>query len=1313
MLVLCIAILSCIPVLSSNIGCIDDFCSYCTSGYLFQSTSCLPICPTGYLQSSNVCSNTSQLNLFNINFFTFTTFAASSIGVFQSPNNTPFSQSNRNSPIPTTSLGFYFVPSSQLISTQNWVLSPEITIILIYLPIQTGILFQVNDGPTPVFTIITSPTEITFSWLLSSSTTSTQAQQSYNHLYAANGWQFFCLTTMQLDQQLVLYSYPTELVTLPGEFRSSSNSLVYYLGNPASSNMAGFQGYLYIMSLDNQYIPRELVKSTPFFPDCYNKYLTGWNTASACGGGCETWPWCVRASSCSACFSDACASCTGFTLAECTACTDTTKTPPECGEIGRNCASGGVFRCTSCQPSFQLIEGLCIYPPYGYNARTLTRPVVDAKFDTFAQYYGGIFGSGSSSSTYSPVNPDSDDPIAVKSRGLYFNGTSLLTPTQEILFNYKITITSWSFADSRYSLIGNNRLQLVTATPCGAFALYNINSFRWFRSGICHYYSNVWNFIQATVGFSAETTTISISRNGVLHNYASFNGYAFYNEYSTFTVAKGLIGFLYRVTIWQTDLVDVSAYYDECGSGLAASCLWTCVFAEYYNPYTQQCQSCEPSCEYGCSTWGTCNQCMHVECSTCTNFNSTCTADSDNLCNSEFTLTSTNKCCTEKCADCFGNTDLNCLACRSGFYLLGDNCVNSCPLGFSVSGSNCVVSTNPFIDLTLNVIQDTVIDSASGIAFETGVDSSFYPSGKQSDPTPVIQRGYYFSPSTYMQSGSFDHSYNYTMVFYIKITGPGNILTKSTFSVDAFGGQIIASISGNSLVSIAFSCTEGWIVLGLQIFKEITQIQTGVIQYKSSLYYGVYISTCMTLFSSSFTPLTIGLASSFTGFLWSFQMYSSIQDISSLSVQVCATSMDINCVWDCNYDQYLQGYTCAPCSSACPAGVCSSELDCSLCITQICSTCDDYNSCTSCISHAEINPNGSVCECTEGHYWDTNYLACRECNNICVRCTGPDTNDCYCGTNAFLVDDLCVCYQGFAMINGNCQACDSSCFTCYGTKSYQCLTCKKYLLEAVCLDVCPIGYLTDSNNNCVPEHCNGIALRYLFDTPGDVFKDEIYGFTTASSSIPIPVYQRGIYFTGNGSYLTLPHSNNDLLVLGINFFLSIWINPISASGPILNKSYNYRTLLSLSIANEYIIIQIQTQDSLYNYTSINSLQTQKWNHVLFSVEYNQSTTLQIYVNTYQTQRMVISDAPILDILNDFAYLGTDTSVLDFLNGFIYSLELYIKSPLVSELSTLNNCDNCFVCNISEICIPNCKINEFYNFSIAQCIECNTHCTNGC
>ena len=60
-----------------------------------------------------------------------------------------------------------------------------------------------------------------------------------------------------------------------------------------------------------------------------------------------------------------------------------------------------------------------------------------------------------------------------------------------------------------------------------------------------------------------------------------------------FSLLPGLIGFLYRLTIWQTDIADVSAYYDECGSGLAASCLWTCGFAQYYNPFTQQCQSCE------------------------------------------------------------------------------------------------------------------------------------------------------------------------------------------------------------------------------------------------------------------------------------------------------------------------------------------------------------------------------------------------------------------------------------------------------------------------------------------------------------------------------------------------------------------------------------------------------------------------------------------------------------------------------------------------------------------------------------------------
>ena len=136
-------------------------------------------------------------------------------------------------------------------------------------------------------------------------------------------------------------------------------------------------------------------------------------------------------------------------------------------------------------------------------------PVVDAQFDTFEQYYEGIFASGQDSSTYSPVNPQSDDPVAVKSRGLYFDGTSFLKLMLGFQLNYKITITSWSMAQSLRSIINSNAFIISTA-PCAMFVLSSSNAVTQFITGICYVNPNVWNFNQLTIGFSAETTTISL-----------------------------------------------------------------------------------------------------------------------------------------------------------------------------------------------------------------------------------------------------------------------------------------------------------------------------------------------------------------------------------------------------------------------------------------------------------------------------------------------------------------------------------------------------------------------------------------------------------------------------------------------------------------------------------------------------------------------------------------------------------------------------------------------------------------------------------
>ena len=55
--------------LAARSDCSGSPCGSCLSGYLYSYT-CLPICPTGYIQtaSPNLCTSSGSLNLFDLNF---------------------------------------------------------------------------------------------------------------------------------------------------------------------------------------------------------------------------------------------------------------------------------------------------------------------------------------------------------------------------------------------------------------------------------------------------------------------------------------------------------------------------------------------------------------------------------------------------------------------------------------------------------------------------------------------------------------------------------------------------------------------------------------------------------------------------------------------------------------------------------------------------------------------------------------------------------------------------------------------------------------------------------------------------------------------------------------------------------------------------------------------------------------------------------------------------------------------------------------------------------------------------------------------
>ena len=1125
-----------------------------------------------------------------------------------------------------------------------------------------------------------------------------------------------------------------------------------------------------------------------------------------------------------------------------------------------------MFACTSCSGTYTNIDGHCLVAPYAYNSATLSTPVITITFNTFAQLYGGIFQSGSNSATWGPFNSQAtDDPIPVNSRGLYFDGVArYLVSTSNIVMNYQSSVAMWIYPQNVYMpmctvafyyyAIGYGGITLTN--PDGAWYQYTYN---------VEVLYNQWVFGAYTISFASDTTTVTYTTATAVTSVLSVNGYAFHDSGSLMWIGKYATyayyyqGFIYSFTLWQTAITSFTSAYDTCGTGLGNSCVTNCGLTQYYNPYEGTCASCDSACTSGCATWGTCAKCQYPGCATCTDFNATCSPTVTSPCNPGYTYSSTNHdCCNSACTDCYGPYSYNCKSCSASYYLLSQVCLSSCPVGYS--GNPCAVYLNPFLNVLPNQIKDVVVDSARGISFETGVDTSFYPSGKSSDPIPAMNRGYYFTSTSYMSSQALTLPYNFTMIFYIKHISGGTLFSKNTLSIST-SGSVTFTIT--SVITATFSAITNtdWMVMSFSLWTTMDGTTSVSLTYPPAA--ASTSSASNVIFLDNSLAIYFGAASgSFTGFLYQFLMYAYPQDVSTLTATMCATSSDTSCLWNCDIGYYLSGSTCTTCSGTCTGG-CVRGTDCNLCSDVICSSCTSFTSacttclsnaslvssvcqcnanyywtsshqclacpsntfsvnggsctncdatcltcsgsstsCLSCYTHASLVSNtctcngqyywtgsscaacntrcqtcpdasqcttcitnavldgsnncncatsfywtgtacsacysecqtctttsttctscfsnaalqGASCSCNSHYYWagsacagcdptcltcsgssssqclscnahaslssnvctcDTSFIwtgsqcsacysscltcsgtafdqcvscttgltlqgdhscscnafyyfdattstclacdstcascsgsnnndcltcrahaslsngycscdagwywdgisACDACDASCLECTGPTADDCICLEHSTQVGMVCVCDEGYYMDANTCQLCQSSCLTCTGPTYYQCTSCLDYLLEVVCLSVCPIGFL-GSSNNCTIENSNSPTVEYVFNTIQGVFYDSINHtgaitgdnegyYPNLDASDPVPAYERGIYFTGIGSYLALPYPDANLLLFGIRFSISAWINPNSVNGTLFYKAQTSSSLLSVTLKSLY------------------------------------------------------------------------------------------------------------------------------------------------
>ena len=690
----------------------------------------------------------------------------------------------------------------------------------------------------------------------------------------------------------------------------------------------------------------------------------------------------------------------------------------------------------------------------------LSTPVLDINFGNSSQYYGGLFQSGSNASTWAPYNsPDADDPYPIKNRGLYFNGLSYLLSQTSPILNSQFSLSFWFYNKNNDQYIwikntlGFQGTRLIIFQIQGAAESFYLQS-----NTVVYTNNNVWQFNAYSCSFVSETYQITQTVNMVQSIIFSINGFTFYDYASRTTIGTSWVGFLYTITLWQSAITDFSSQYNICGSGLAGSCLWNCDYTDYYSSYYNTCMSCNSACASGFSTWNTCAQCQDLTCSTCTNYNLSCSSTASNPCFSSLTVTSSGYCCNASCGSCFGPLFSNCIACNNPNFLLGQICISTCPLGYTSVNLLCSITVNPIITLTLDSIQDKVTDSSSGIIFSTGIDTNFYPNGGINDPIPAIQRGYYFTSTSYMTSSLFIMPYNFTIMLYIKHVIRGIILSKDLFTIST-QSSLLFSIT--SVISASFSSIpkSDWNIIGFQLSTNIEGTTTCLLIYPQIAGSGGSFSINNTIFIDSNSNLILGAASgSFQGFIYNFTIYSSLETLSTFFITKCASSGNTACLWNCNLPYFLYGNTCTSCSSSCTNG-CRRSSDCNLCQDIECSICSSFSSiCTTCASNAYLN--STLCACNPTYYWDTSTNLCQKCFAGCASCTGNSYNQCTsCVANATLSNNACICNTGYYLNSTVCSSCNPTCYTCIGGLATDCSACSaNSTLQSNYACTCNTGY---------------------------------------------------------------------------------------------------------------------------------------------------------------------------------------------------------------------------------------------------------------
>ena len=1039
-----------LQVANSNLFCGSSPCSSCLQGYAYKNISCVPLCPTGFTLSSGNCVQTQNPpRIFNLEFDYFTDLSASCIDQFCHPLNKSFIDSNRFSPIPTLMKGFYFEPTSGLKSSYSSIPGPDFSYGIYIRTFSPGSIFQILEESKVYFSLITSQDEFVIRVLLTSSDNSDfyYEQRGLNN----NIWTQIRFNIKSYENLIRLYSSLFDFYYLKNhEFRAQVPNLQFIYG---SLNNAGFKGFIFKSSAEN-YVIFIIYFNYPLYCKSDSPFYYG--TCTNCKETCNTWPQC-NYYNCNYCFSNKCLNCTGLAPGDCVTCSDPNL---EMCLDSLNCDQGTLFNCLSCTQGHILVSRLCILP--------LTfQPLLNIKFDRFSKLYGGIFQNGKNETTYAPYNnPEDDDPIPLHSRGLYFNNYRYLISKEDINLNVSFSIFLWYRTSSTTAVISYANSKLLNGADSYIKLSNSARSKQISIPSVC--FSDNWNLIGMIVEYSNKVTDVKVYCTNKIIGQVSTKGYYFNSPNMTLVIqASERVGlYVYQLVISQYAVDGFTNEVDICGNGNSASCLSTLLVSYYNNTRYKAATLCEANCTRGCRYWGTCNQCSNILCESCESYNDTCNVnESFNPCVEGFELSvDRTTCCYPFCATCKGQNPTDCLNCRPDYLLLGNECLEDCPLGYTLNNSNCIRVSNILISFELDMILDN-FTTTNNVKFYTGNDFMFYPEAGTNDPIPAKNRGYYFNGTSYMRSDPILLPFHCTFSLWVRILKPGILIEKSNllFSSD-FKLKYFEVIYTKSIVS------DSW-----QIVHFSKKINGNKLEFNLRLN-GVLSKGSYDFIyeAEKASSLTIGNnIIGFTGFIWKFKIVDTY--INDNSLILCNSTRLTDCLNNCNIQDYFNGSQCIPCSETCKYG-CVRDTDCNLCSDTKCLMCDNFKSgCLECTKNAKLL---NECVCKDEFYWNSSTLKCERCQVWCSICNNIFSCD-HCYDSFTYINNTCSCRNHEYFNSKKCNQCHELCKECDGPSENQCLSCNDPYLYNNNTCNCPIYFFKENNScsNCLPncELCQNLT----------------------------------------------------------------------------------------------------------------------------------------------------------------------------------------------------------------------------------------------